>query len=83
MSSPRVRQELHHGLEAGHARLIQAAYRYAPPPPRWNKSFDTFPGLRAIPSANRDSLRSLGIELPDDPPSGFTIVTGASAGSVN
>ncbi|HEX5749682.1 MAG TPA: patatin-like phospholipase family protein [Archangium sp.] len=39
--------------------------------------------LRAIPSENRDSLRSLGVELPDDPPGGFTIVTGASAGSVN
>ncbi|KFA91927.1 patatin-like phospholipase family protein [Archangium violaceum] len=39
--------------------------------------------LRAIPPANRDSLRSLGIELPDEVPSGFTIVTGASAGSVN
>ncbi|HZH77330.1 MAG TPA: patatin-like phospholipase family protein [Archangium sp.] len=39
--------------------------------------------LRAIPSEHRTSLQALGLELPEDPPSGFTIVTGASAGSVN
>ncbi|MFL5353247.1 patatin-like phospholipase family protein [Archangium sp.] len=39
--------------------------------------------LRAIPPEHRTALMALGLELPEDPPSGFTIVTGASAGSVN
>ena len=39
--------------------------------------------LRAIGSGHRNSLRKFGLALPEDPPSGFTIVTGASAGSVN
>jgi predicted acylesterase/phospholipase RssA len=39
--------------------------------------------LRAIPPEHRMSLRALGLELPEEPPNGFTIVTGASAGSVN
>ncbi|MFY0569782.1 patatin-like phospholipase family protein [Archangium lansingense] len=39
--------------------------------------------LRSIGSEHRTSLKKFGLELPEDPPSGFTIVTGASAGSVN
>ncbi|HZH17564.1 MAG TPA: patatin-like phospholipase family protein [Archangium sp.] len=39
--------------------------------------------LRAIGPEHRASLRKFGLALPEDPPSGFTIVTGASAGSVN
>lgn len=39
--------------------------------------------LRAVPAEHRTALRALGLELPEDPPSGFAIVTGASAGSVN
>jgi predicted acylesterase/phospholipase RssA len=39
--------------------------------------------LRQIPAGHRASLKELGLPLPEDPPSGFTIVTGASAGSVN
>jgi predicted acylesterase/phospholipase RssA len=39
--------------------------------------------LHEIPPERRTALRSLGLDLPVDPPSGFSIVTGASAGSVN
>jgi len=39
--------------------------------------------LREIPAERREALRALGMDLPLDPPSGFTLVTGASAGSVN
>ena len=39
--------------------------------------------MREIPPEHRASLRALGLELPENPASGFTIVTGASAGSVN
>lgn len=39
--------------------------------------------LRAVGPEHRASLRKSGLELPEAPPSGFTIVTGASAGSVN
>ncbi|WP_375766846.1 patatin-like phospholipase family protein [Archangium gephyra] len=39
--------------------------------------------LRSVGPEHRTSLRKFGLELPEDPPSGFTIVTGASAGSVN
>lgn len=39
--------------------------------------------LRELPPERRVALQSLGLDLPVDPPSGFSIVTGASAGSVN
>lgn len=39
--------------------------------------------LRDIPAERRAALRALGLDLPENPAGGFTLVTGASAGSVN